>query len=173
MSPLVLSSGLKRRFPCVAFSKLPQYPRISFGNAGFLTSSGVQCWGACVATRISRKPWPRYSLTNLMMDPVFYGLRCSSRASSGGTTLAAMRPGLLLLLRQGPRRRERLSATLGILGSCYSMAVRRLCRAVTPLNGWTVDHWTMAVSGVSKTNGLERLAWVDLHEITPGRGFKK
>ena len=30
------------------------------------------------------------------------------------------------------------------------------------------DRWTMAVSGVSITNGQERLAWADLHEITRG-----
>ena len=31
----------------------------------------------------------------------------------------------------------------------------------------------MAVSGVSKTNGPERLVWADLHEITQGLGFQK
>ena len=47
--------------------------------------------------RISKKPWPRYSSTNL------HGSRCSPRASSGGTTRAAARPGRL------PRRRGPLA----------------------------------------------------------------
>ena len=48
---------------------------------------------------ISKKPRPRSGLTNL------HGSRCSPRASSGGTTRSAARPGLLLR-RRGPRARD-------------------------------------------------------------------
>ena len=63
-------------------------------------------WGAaCAAMRSSKKPWPRYSMTLIMMEPVLYGLRCSSRARSGGTTRAAARPGRFLR-RRSPRARD-------------------------------------------------------------------
>ena len=53
------------------------------------------------------------------------------------------------------------------------MEVRRLCRAVTGVPAAPFYEWTMAVSEVSKTSGLERLAWADLHDITRGSGFQK
>ena len=86
-------------FLCADFSKLPTQPRIPCGNVGFLPLLGVRCEGACAAMKISKKPWPRYSLTNL------HGSRCSPRASSGGTTRAAARPGRLPR-RRGPRARN-------------------------------------------------------------------
>ena len=111
ISQLILSSGSKEvmKVPVRGFLQIATtswIPGIPCGNAGFLTSSGcVRCGGACAATRISKKPWSRYSLTNLMTESVLYGLRCSSRASSGGTMRAAARPGRLLR-RQGPHGRD-------------------------------------------------------------------
>ena len=45
-------------------------------------------------------------------------------------------------------------AALGIIGG--SMVARRLCRAVTGVPAAPCYGWTMAVIGVSKTNGPER-----------------
>ena len=95
----------EQRFPCAAFSKPPQHAGIPCGNAGFLISSGVRCGGACAATKSSRKPWMRYGLTRIILQPPRYGLKCSSKALSGGTTRAAARQGLLPR-RRGPRARN-------------------------------------------------------------------
>ena len=62
----------RRRFPCAAFSKLPTHRGIPCGNAGFLTSSGVLCGVACAAMRKSKKLWPRYSMTHIIMEPALY-----------------------------------------------------------------------------------------------------
>ena len=43
-----------------------------------------------------KKSWPRYSMTHIKMEPVLYGLKCSSKASLGAATRAAARPGCLL-----------------------------------------------------------------------------
>ena len=67
----------------------------STGNAGFLTSSGILCKGACAAMRSSKKLWPRYNTTHITMQQVLYGLKCLSKARSGATTRAAALPGCL------------------------------------------------------------------------------
>ena len=64
------------------------------GIAGFLTYSGVLCKGACEAMRNSKKQWPRYSMTLIVMNfrLVLYVSRFSSWKCVGGTTRAAARP---------------------------------------------------------------------------------
>ena len=65
-----------RRFPCAAFSNLPQHPGIQCGNADFLTSSGVRCgMGAYAFSKSSRKPWMRYGLTRtrIILQPAADG----------------------------------------------------------------------------------------------------
>ena len=52
-------------------------------NTYFLTSSGILCWGLCAAMRSSKKPWPRCSMTHIIMEPALNGLKCSSNARSG------------------------------------------------------------------------------------------
>ena len=54
---------------------------------------GVLCGGACATTKSSRKLWMSYSLTRIINS--LFCLKCSSKASSGGITLAAARPGRL------------------------------------------------------------------------------
>ena len=48
------------------FSKLPQHPGIPCGNAGFLTSSSVQCRGGCAATKSLRKA--QKALDEILLD---------------------------------------------------------------------------------------------------------
>ena len=102
---LIAGSGEVTKVPVRCFLQIATTSGIPGGNAGFLTSSGVRCGEACVAMRSSKKPWPRYIMTLIMMEPVLYGSRCSSRESSGGTTRAAARPGRLLR-RRSPRARD-------------------------------------------------------------------
>ena len=39
--------------------------------------------GACTEMRKWKKPWPRYSMTQIIMDLLLYGLRYLSKARSG------------------------------------------------------------------------------------------
>ena len=59
---------------------------IPCGNIGFPTLLGVLCVGLCCNEDL-KKPLPRFSLTNLMMEPFLCILRCLFWASSGGTTV--------------------------------------------------------------------------------------
>ena len=87
---------------------------------------GVRCEGACAAMRISKKSLPRNGLTNLIMEPVLYGSRCSPspKASSGETTRTAARPGCLPR-RRGPRARDQAHPPR--LNGC-KFVLRRACK---------------------------------------------
>jgi len=100
ISLLILGSPSEaQKVPLRGFLQTANTTWKSLWERWLLTLLGVRCEGACAAIWISKKPWPRYGLTNL------HGSRCSSRASSGGTTQSAARPGRLLR-RRGPRVRD-------------------------------------------------------------------
>ena len=98
------------------------------GIAGFLTYSGVQFNGACVAMRSLKKQWPRYCMTLIVMELVLYGLRFSSRKSVGGTTLSTARPGRLLHSRSPSASNQADSSTSS---SPEQVRTRELCDLVT------------------------------------------
>ena len=110
--------------PVFGFPKLPKQPGIPCGNVGFLTSLGALCAGACAAAKILRKTWHRYSMTHIIIEPAFYGLKCSSKARSGATTRAAAQPGVCATTRAAAQP-----------GVC--LVVRVVTRAVEYLQVWT------------------------------------
>ena len=93
----------------------------TLATVGFLTLRGVLFGGACEAMRSLKKPSPRYSTTHFIMEPVAYGLKCSSKATAarwGASTRAAARPGRVPRLGRTQRKIiavRRIEVSLGFV----------------------------------------------------------